>query len=229
MSILREPEHPMQLFTTDSLVLTCVIDLIPEVDSYVTVNSQWSGHSSLTDRERRVIVSDLEGVRLTYNTSVTFSTLKSSDSGTYTCSATVAPVRDRNLIESQTVDETISISVGKLIISSIHKMVVEYILTSVLKVTIAVTYNSPSDFDLPSPPYYRPGTSVSLTCTAHHAVGSVSYRWSSTCSSCFASSSSSQTISDSILQSNDAGVHTCTVTDSNSNTGSNTTDMKLIG
>ena len=127
MLILREPEHPMQLFTTDSLVLTCVIDLIPEVDSYVTVNSQWSGHSSLTDRERRVIVSDLEGVRLTYNTSVTFSTLKSSDSGTYTCSATVTPVRERNLIESQTVDETISISVGKLIISSIHKMVVEYI------------------------------------------------------------------------------------------------------
>ena len=127
MSILREPEHPMQLFTTDSLVLTCVIDLIPEVDSYVTVNSQWSGHSSLTDRERRVIVSDLEGVRLTYNTSVTFSTLKSSDSGTYTCSATVAPVRDRNLIESQTVDETISISVGKLIISSIHKTVKYYV------------------------------------------------------------------------------------------------------
>ena len=114
MTILREPEHPVQLFTTNSLVLTCVIELIPEVDSYVTVNSQWSGHSSLTDSERRVIVSDLEGVLLTYNTSVTFSTLKSSDSGSYTCSATAIPLNNRNLIQSSSIKETISISVGML-------------------------------------------------------------------------------------------------------------------
>ena len=91
VTIRRAPLHPAQLFTTDSLALTCVIELIPEVDSYVTINSQWRGHSSLTDRERRVIVSDLEGVKLMYNTSVTFSTLKSSDSGSYLCSASVLP------------------------------------------------------------------------------------------------------------------------------------------
>ena len=93
-----------------------------------------------------------------------------------------------------------------------------------------MTYSRPSDFDLPSPPYYRPASTVTLTCTAHHAVGSVSYRWSSTCgSSCFASSSTSQSVSKSILQSIDAGVHTCRATDSLGNTGSNATEMILIG
>ena len=92
-----------------------------------------------------------------------------------------------------------------------------------------MTYNPPSDFTLPSPPYYRPATPVSFTCHAPDATGSVTYRWSSTCSSCFASSSTSQTISDSVLQSIDAGVHTCTVEDSNGNTGSNSTEMRLIG
>ena len=115
ISILRDPEVPDQLFTTDSLVLTCVIELIPEVDSFVTLTSQWRGHSSLTDSERRVIVSDLEGVQLVYNTSVTFSTLRSSDSGSYICSATVGPDVSNSkshLIESSVGVNTIIISVG---------------------------------------------------------------------------------------------------------------------
>ena len=93
-------------------MLTCVIELIPEVDSFVTITSQWRGHSSLTDSERRVIVSDLEGVQLVYNTSVTFSTLRSSDSGSYVCSATVSPDVSDSLIESAVGVSTIIISVG---------------------------------------------------------------------------------------------------------------------
>ena len=95
--------------------------------------------------------------------------------------------------------------------------------------TISVRYSPPGDFTLPSPPYYRPATSVTLTCRAHSATGTVTYRWSSTCSSCFASSSSSWSITESTLKSNSAGVHTCTATDSVQNTGSNSTQMKIIG
>ena len=104
-------------------------------------------------------------------------------------------------------------------------------LFSVLKVTISVSYSRPSDFRLPSPPYYRPASSVTLTCRAHHPTGSVTYLWSSTCSNsnCFARSSSSQSISRTILQSIDAGVHTCRATDSSGNTGRNSTEMILIG
>ena len=76
-------------------------------------SSQWSGHSSLTDSARRVIIADLERVQLMYNTSVTFSTLKSSDSGSYVCSATISPQSESmNLIGSPLNEETITISVG---------------------------------------------------------------------------------------------------------------------
>ena len=212
-------------------MLTCVIELIPEVDSFVTISSQWRGHSSLTDSERRVIVSDLEGVQLVYNTSVTFSTLRSSDSGSYICSATVSSddISD-SLIESPVGVNTIIISVG-MCIDHYLSFVCSYLChtLSAFEVTIEVTYNPPFDFTLPSPPYYRPASSVTLTCRAHHASGSVSYQWSSTCSSCFASSTTAQTISETILKSNSAGVHTCRVTDGDGNTGSNNTEMKLIG
>ena len=113
MTILRDPVYPVQLFSSHSLVLTCVIELIPEVDSYISVDSRWSGHSALTDRERRVIVSDLRGIQLTYNTSVTIRELKSSDSGSYVCSASVTPgPNPNNLIGRSQVEETIRISVG---------------------------------------------------------------------------------------------------------------------
>ena len=102
-------------------------------------------------------------------------------------------------------------------------------LYTALNVSIEVTYNPPSDFTLPSPPHYRPATSVTLTCRAYGATGTVTYRWSSTCSSCFASSSTSQSVSDNILTSSDAGVHTCRARDADGSTGTNSTEMKLIG
>ena len=114
--VLIQDPNINQLYPTDSLVLTCVIELIPEVDSYVTINSQWRGHSSLTDSERRVIVSELEGVQLTYHTTVTFTTLKSSDSGSYICSATVSPLSE-NILGSQSTEKSITISVGMFIIN----------------------------------------------------------------------------------------------------------------
>ena len=92
-----------------------------------------------------------------------------------------------------------------------------------------MAYNPPHDFTLPSPPYYRPATSVTLTCHAHNATGPVSYRWTSTCSDCFLKGSGSQSVSESILRSNSAGVHTCIAVDSVRNTGWNNTEMKLIG
>ena len=119
VSIFRDPEYPVQLFTCHSLVLTCVIDLIPEVDSYVAIHSQWRGHSSLTDNERRVIVSDLEGDQLVYRTSVNFNTLKSSDSGYYVCSASINPLalpQSGSLIGSPVNEEEINISIGEVIL-----------------------------------------------------------------------------------------------------------------
>ena len=90
-------------------------------------------------------------------------------------------------------------------------------------------YNHPPDFKLQTPPYYRPASSVTLTCESD-GVGLLRYQWSSTCStSCFASDSTSNAISTDILKSNDAGEHTCTVTDAAGHTGSAVTAMRLMG
>lgn len=79
------------------------------------------------------------------------------------------------------------------------------------------------------PPNYRAATSVSLHCLAVGTNGSVRYQWSSTCGSgCFVSGSS-QTVSRDRLGSQDAGQHTCVVTDDAGNTGLATAEMSIIG
>ena len=101
------------------------------------------------------------------------------------------------------------------------------IICTVLKVEIRITYSSPEPGY--SPPNYRAASPVTLTCIALGASGYVSYRWSSTCRSCFASSSSSSSISKTYLVAGDDGVHTCTVTDSGGNTGSSRITMNIVG
>lgn len=90
-------------------------------------------------------------------------------------------------------------------------------------------YIPPPDFDLPSPPYYRPASSVNLTCRACGATGAVTYKWSSNCTDCLTSTATTQNVTVSVLQANYAGEHTCTAVDSIGNAGSNSTVMNLTG
>ena len=105
-----------------------------------------------------------------------------------------------------------------------------------IRVTIEITYNSPDTYPTYSPPNYRTASSVSLRCVASGTTGVITFRWSSTCrSDCFAysasttTSSNSYTISETFLRARDAGVHTCTVTDSDGNSGSDATTMNIVG
>ena len=98
-----------------------------------------------------------------------------------------------------------------------------------LNVNIQVDYNPPSDFSLPSPPYYRPASSVTLTCVAHDTIGTVQYQWISTQNRSFANGARGKSISQEILTAVDAGIHTCRATDEVGNMGSGWTDMKLYG
>ena len=96
--------------------------------------------------------------------------------------------------------------------------------------SIQVDYTPPSDFNLPSPPYYRPASSVSLTCVAPtDAVGDVSYLWFSTNTDSFVNGSTERMVYQEVLTAFDAGYHTCTVTDEVGNTGSAHITMKLFG
>ena len=98
-----------------------------------------------------------------------------------------------------------------------------------LKTAIHIDYTPPDQYPDYAPPNYRAASSVTLRCTTEGASGSVSYRWSSTCSSCFASSSSSSFVSENILRSRDRGVHTCTATDTIGNTGNSSIQMNIVG
>ena len=115
------------------------------------------------------------------------------------------------------------------------RIVLQYIInkkniTLALTVSIQVDYPPPFDFHLPSPPYYRPASSVSLTCVVHDdVVGDVSYLWFSTNTDSFVNGATEETIYQELLTGFDAGNHTCTVTDEMGNTGSAHTTMKLYG
>ena len=97
----------------------------------------------------------------------------------------------------------------------------------VIPVDIRISYSSPDPTYFP--PNYRAATAVTLSCIASGTTGYITYRWSSTCSGCFASSSSSSSISKLFLVARDAGVHICTVSDSSGDIGSNQITMNIIG
>ena len=101
-----------------------------------------------------------------------------------------------------------------------------------LIVTIKVEYNPPADF-CPATSvnliYFRPATSVNLTCHVEGSSGPFSYQWSSTGLNNFVVNSSSSIVRGAILTSNDAGSHTCNVNDSDGNIGSSTIEMKMEG
>lgn len=99
----------------------------------------------------------------------------------------------------------------------------------VLKVSISVQYTTPDQYPNYSPPHYRPASSVTLNCVVEGSTGTVRYRWSSSCQSCFASNGSSQTVSEAFLKSRDTGLHTCTVTDSVGNSGTSSEQMNVTG
>ena len=100
--------------------------------------------------------------------------------------------------------------------------------SSVLSVSITVTYTPPATFDRTAP-YYRAGSPLSLTCEAVGVQGAF-YGWTSNCTgSCFTIAQSSGTVSTSYLESVDSGVHTCTVYGINGETGSDSVTVKVVG
>ena len=110
---MRDPAHPSQLLTGNELVLTCVIQLIPEVDTPVNVSSHWTGHPSLSNDTGRVTVFDLEGFHPMYQSYVIFSNLSLNDSGSYDCSANARTNIFGEIVESLWSSETVSFTVSK--------------------------------------------------------------------------------------------------------------------
>ena len=97
--------------------------------------------------------------------------------------------------------------------------------------TIEISYTSPDTYPVYSPPNYRAGSFLSVTCMASGHTGSISYRWSrGSCSHSYCFSPWGINSWSSVLTYNYAGVYVCKVTDELGNNGSsNSITINIIG
>ena len=119
VQIVHQPERP-QLFTTDSLDLICLSNVNLAVDVPVSVSMTWLGPSETAVRnDSRVHVRGAEGAMLEYDSTVRFSSLRSIDSGSYTCSSAAVPSQtSRYIIDSDVTSTATSVNAGKLAMPS---------------------------------------------------------------------------------------------------------------
>ena len=105
VTLSRDPESGI-LRHGDNLTLTCTIQLDGAIDTGVVVTVVWTGNIS---PDNLTMNSDT-----VYESTVTFSSLDTSNSGDYTCTATVSPVPSSEFItESEGGTDTLNIIVGK--------------------------------------------------------------------------------------------------------------------
>ena len=99
-----------------------------------------------------------------------------------------------------------------------------------MKVNISVSYNPPSDFHLPSPPYYRPASSVQFTCSVYGAIEPIRYYWTTNSSyPTFAYQRFSPTLRIDRMTASAAGLYTCTILEGDGVVLSASTTIQLDG
>ena len=97
-----------------------------------------------------------------------------------------------------------------------------------LEVEIAVLTDPGGGPSIPSVDYNL-GSTATLICHVENVTGPVSYHWSSTNTHFFAYNSTAMFNRKKLLSAADAGVHTCTVTDSQGNSGQASVPMMFEG
>ena len=73
----------------DQLDITCTTILSPYVDTPVQVTHYWVGPSGAVTSDNGTTVSPVTGSDLQYMSTLSFSSLRLSDSGIYTCTSSV--------------------------------------------------------------------------------------------------------------------------------------------
>ena len=100
------------VYTGDTLHLICMTRLNQVVDTAVRVTHLWTGPGGVVTSGSGVRVSTVTQSGQEYNSTVTFTSLHSSHSGTYTCSSTVSPAQSTAFIVSGTETANISFRAG---------------------------------------------------------------------------------------------------------------------
>ena len=110
-----------------NFTLTCTIELRTAVDTQVVVNSTWRGPVGIPTGTR-VVSSSPTGTGARYQTILMFRPLNTSDSGNYTCEATVSPSPESQFISGSTAgSDTLPVTVQGEII---HLVICYYLFTS---------------------------------------------------------------------------------------------------
>ncbi len=100
------------LYTEESVTLTCEITLSPSVNTAVDVSVTWSGtQGEMLSTDGRVTVSDVTW-SAPYKSTLNLSSLVISDTGRYTCTASVGPSTPQ-VVASGDVTDAHTITVGE--------------------------------------------------------------------------------------------------------------------
>ncbi len=113
-AVTANPELYRSFDNGDTVTLTCTIALDPAVDSVVAVMVSWAGpDGKMLSTGDRVTVSDVAGSG-PYQSTLTLSSLITSNTGLYTCTASAGPdVSTPHIVASENVTVSRTINVGK--------------------------------------------------------------------------------------------------------------------
>ena len=174
-----------------------------------------------------IIVSDVHVSPTNITTTLTFSPLRISHGGQFSCRTNVTSIAPPyTIVESAGFDFVVP---GNMLLDfrDLFQFKFKQYLTPLapdgLQVTIAVMPHVVIS--------YQAGSSVTLLCQAMNGHPPLSYAWNSTCplGVCFVYGEDTQSVSESILHSRDSGTHTCLVTDYIGRTGSASIQMTVTG
>ena len=118
LDIVQSPEG--NHFTGHALTFSCITYLSITVDTVVIVSHSWNGPSGtlISNKEREL--SAVEGFPGGYRSNMTFNSLQSSDSGTYTCSSIISAAYQSNFITSShntSVSKTVNAGICEVLYS----------------------------------------------------------------------------------------------------------------
>ncbi len=97
--------------TGDNLNLTCTAAVSPSVDTPVNVTVVWTGpNGTISGDNGRIVTADQTDSEPALSL-LTISPLQSSDSGTYTCTASLSPNDPSFVLSSNSISDMLSIDV----------------------------------------------------------------------------------------------------------------------
>lgn len=100
MIISRHPSD--ELYTTTQLTIICSVLIDAAVDTGVIAVNTWRGPSEALNNSNRVDISNEIAYEKSYQSTVRFDYLQSSDSGTYNCTVTISDTTSSPYIVNST-------------------------------------------------------------------------------------------------------------------------------